>query len=84
MKGQEKQQQKQQDYQLIDGGKTGTNNSSVSSSRRIEIENLVFGISVELSKMEIGQLEKTIQPPLGIGSKEAEIKNILFSRINEN
>ena len=40
----------------------------------------VFGINAELSRMKIGQMEKTIQPPLSLGIKEVEIKNILFSQ----
>jgi hypothetical protein len=47
--------------------------------RRIKIENLLIGIKVQLTKMNIGNLEKkTIEPPLDIGKKEAEIESILF------
>jgi len=47
--------------------------------RRIEIEGLLFGISIEFSKIKIGYIEKSVEPPIGLGKKEAEIKNnILF------
>ena len=53
-------------------------NGKCSTGKRIEIENMLFGIKIELSKLKVGLLEKTIEPPLEIGKKEAEIKNILF------
>jgi hypothetical protein len=53
-------------------------NSSNELGRRIKVENLLIGISVQLTKMKIGNLEKTIEPPLDIGKKEAEIESILF------
>jgi hypothetical protein len=40
----------------------------------------VFGMNAEFSKMKIGQMEKTIQPPLSLGIKELKIKKYsLFS-----
>jgi len=58
---------------------TGNNDDSV-GRRRIEIDELLFGISVEFSKMMIGHIKKTIEPPLGLGKKEVEIKkSILYS-----
>ncbi|HEX5978715.1 MAG TPA: hypothetical protein VFY68_15645 [Nitrososphaeraceae archaeon] len=54
-------------------------NNSNALRRRIRVENLLIGIRVQLTKMKIGNLEKkTIQPPLDIGKKEAEIESILF------
>jgi hypothetical protein len=49
-----------------------------STGKRIEVENLLFGIKLELSKLKIGLLEKAIEPPIGLGKKETEIKNLLF------
>lgn len=49
-----------------------------STGKRVEIENLLIGINVELSKLKIGLLEKAIEPPIGLGKKEAEITNLLF------
>lgn len=54
-------------------------NNSNALRRRIKVENLLIGIRVQLTKMKIGNLEKkTIEPPLDIGKKEAEIESILF------
>jgi hypothetical protein len=52
------------------------------SRRRIEIEGLLFGISIEFSKIKIGNIEKPIEPPLDLGRKEVEIKKkiIYFSK----
>jgi hypothetical protein len=55
-----------------------TANGKSSTGKRIEIENLLIGLNIELSKLKIGLLEKAIEPPLEIGKKEAEIKNLLF------
>jgi hypothetical protein len=35
---------------------------------------LYVRISAELSKMKIGQMVKTLQPPLSLGIKEVKIK----------
>jgi hypothetical protein len=56
---------------------TGNDDHSL-GRRRIEIDGLLFGISVEFSKIKIGHIEKTIEPPLGLGKKEVEVKNIII------
>jgi hypothetical protein len=66
------------EQQVLYRDEKGGNNESV-GRRRIEIEGLLFGISIELSKIKIAHIEKTIEPPLGLGKKEVEIKkNISF------
>jgi hypothetical protein len=71
----DKQEQKEQ--QGLYREEKSANNDSV-GRRRIEIENLLFGISIELSKIKIGHIEKTIQPPVHLGRKELQIENIVF------
>jgi hypothetical protein len=68
-------QQEQQSTPYLD--KKVSNNSNA-LRRRIKVENLLIGIRVQLTKMKIGNLEKTIKPPLDIGKKEAEIESILL------
>jgi hypothetical protein len=70
-------QQLEQQVQYRDE-ETGNDDYSI-SRKRIEVENLLFGISVQFSKIKIGHIEKPIEPPHDLGKKEVEIKrNILF------
>jgi hypothetical protein len=46
--------------------------------RGIEIEDLLFGISVQFSKIEIGHSKKPIEPPIDLGKKELQIKKIIL------
>ena len=71
-------QREQREQQAPYGDKKISSNNSNALRRRIKVENLLIGISVQLTKMKIGNIEKTIEPSLNIGKKEAEIKNILF------
>jgi hypothetical protein len=69
--------QKQQEQQVLYRNEKSRYNDSL-GRRRIEIEDLLFGISVQLSKIKIGPIEKTVKLPLNIGKREAQIRNILF------
>lgn len=53
--------------------------------KRIQIENLLFGITIEFPRLRIefprlriGTLEKAIEPPIHLGKREAEIKSLLL------
>jgi hypothetical protein len=75
---QEQQQQQEQQAPPPYRDKKVSNNSNA-LRRRIKVENLLIGIKVQLTKMKIGNLEKkTMELPLDIGKKEAEIESILF------
>jgi hypothetical protein len=72
-----KQKKNQRQFREEENG--NHDNDSV-SRKRVEIEGLLFGISIQFSKMKIGHIEKAIEPPVGLGKKEVVIKkNILFS-----
>jgi hypothetical protein len=43
--------------------------------KKISIENLIFTISVEFSRLKIGVVEKDLEPPVLIGTKEIKVKN---------
>jgi hypothetical protein len=77
---QKKKQQEQQQHRRAPypDQKVSNNNNSNALGRRIRVENLLIGIRVQLTKMKIGDVEKTIEPSIEIGKKEAEIKDILF------
>ena len=76
---QEQQQQEQEQQAPPPYRDKKVSSSSNALRRRIKVENLLIGIRVQLTKMKIGNLEKkTMEPPLDIGKKEAEIESILF------
>jgi hypothetical protein len=70
-------QQPEQQVQYREEENGNHDNDSV-SRRRIRIEGLLFGISIQFSRMKIGHIEKTIEPPVGLGKKEVEIKKNIF------
>jgi hypothetical protein len=77
-KQKKKQQEQQQHRRAPYPDQKVSNNNSNALGRRIRVENLLIGIRVQLTKMKIGDVEKTIEPSIEIGKKEAEIKDILF------
>jgi hypothetical protein len=44
--------------------------------KKISIENLIFTIAVEFSRLKIGPVENEMDPPIVIGRKKVEIKKI--------
>jgi hypothetical protein len=74
----QKKQQEQQHRRAPYPDQKVSNNNSNALRRRIRVENLLIGIRVQLTKMKIDNVEKTIEPSIEIGKKEAEIKDILF------
>jgi len=47
--------------------------------KKISIENLIFVITVEFSRLKIGLVEKNISPPIIIGTKNVQFKKFGYS-----
>lgn len=47
--------------------------------KKVSIENLLFIIAVEFSRLKIGMVEKNLSPPVIIGRKKVEVKKFGFS-----
>jgi len=66
-------------------GDEETGNFNRGYRKRIETEDLLFGISIKLPKIKIGSIEKNIEPPFDLGKKEVGIKKcVLFFHDNKD